>query len=34
MCLKSVIEDQAEDTKFAQEKLKKSAFSAHFQDVP
>ena len=28
MCLNVVIEDQFEDAKFAQEKLKKSAFSA------
>ena len=34
MCLKVVIEDQVEDTKFAQEKLKKNIFSAHFQHVP
>ena len=34
MCLKVVIEDQVEDTKFDQEKLKKSAFLAHFQHVP
>ena len=30
MCLKVIIKDQVEDAKFAQEKLKKSAFSAHF----
>ena len=29
MCLKVVIIDQVEDTKFAQEKLKESAFSAY-----
>ena len=34
MCLKVVIEDQVEDTKFAQEKLKKNTFSALFQHVP
>ena len=34
MCLKVVIEDQVEDTKFAQEKLKKNIFSVHFQHVP
>ena len=34
MCLKVVIEDQIEDTKFAQEKFKKSAFSTLFQHVP
>ena len=28
MCLKVVIGDQVEDTKFAQEKLKKNTFSA------
>ena len=28
MCLKVVIKDQVEDTKFTQEKLKKSAFLA------
>ena len=27
MCLKVVIEDQVEDTKFAQEKVKKNTFS-------
>ena len=34
MCLKVVIGDQVEDTKFAQEKLKKNTFSALFQHVP
>ena len=34
MCLKVVIEDQVEDTKFAQEKFKKNTFSALFQHVP
>ena len=29
-----IIEDQIEDTKFAQEKFKKSAFSTLFQHVP
>ena len=29
MCLKVVIKDQVEDIKFAQEKLKESAFSAY-----
>ena len=28
MCLKVIIEDQVENTKFAQEKLKKNTFSA------
>ena len=29
MCLKVVIEDQVEDTKFAQETVKKNTFSAY-----
>ena len=34
MYLKVVIEDQVEDTKFAQEKVKKNTFLAFFQHVP
>ena len=34
MCLKVVIDDQVEETKFAQENVKKNTFLALFQHIP
>ena len=34
MCLKVVIEDQVEDTKFAKKKIKENTFLVLFQHVP